>query len=137
MEDSRNKSISKHRPPPPAGPATPADDVPIGTVPTDQPGGACAAVIARLEQYSAAAKESSPQELQPLFEKLTEFEDNIFTFAQGEEWGDRIIEQLVVVRRLWTDAGSADGRGDTEAATKAADEANDKLDAIVEKPPCP
>jgi hypothetical protein len=116
---------------------SPADDVPIGTVATDRPGGACAAVIERLAQYSEAAKESTPQQLRLLFEKLSEFEHDVFTFAQGEEWGDQVIAELVVVRRLWVDAGSAEGRGDSEDAERIASEANAKLDALVEKPPCP
>jgi len=115
----------------------PAAGVPSGTVAIGQPGETCRAVVERLREYSEAAKKSSVDQLEPLFQKLSDFEADIFTFAQGEAWGDRIIEQLVVVRRGWVDAGSAEGQGDTDQAKQHASQANEKLDAIIADAPCP
>lgn len=116
---------------------TPAGEVPVGTVSTIAPDGMCAAVVERLKQYSDAAEASSVEQLQPLFDKLSEFEDEIFTFAQGAEWGDKMVEQLTVVRREWVDAGSAFGREDDAAAASSRKSANDRLAKLVADPPCP
>jgi len=116
---------------------TPAADVPLGTVSTIAPDGMCAAVVERLQRYSDAAEASSVDELQPLFDKLSEFEGEIFTFAQGAEWGDTMVEQLTIVRREWVDAGSALSREDDDAAASSRKSANERLAKLVADPPCP
>jgi hypothetical protein len=115
---------------------TPAVQVPIATVDVNGPGGACAAVVARLKLYSEAAKQTAASDLQPLFEQLSEFEDEVFQDAQGQTWGDKLVAQIVVVRRGWVDAGSAFDSGDKAAAGRAAAKANALLDHIIATAPC-
>lgn len=116
---------------------TPAADVPIGTIDTSVPENTCTEVVERLQQFSDAAESSTVDQLQPLFDRLSEFEADLFFFAQGAEWGDTMVEQLTVVRREWVDAGSAQGRGDTETANDKRASANERLADLVADPPCP
>ena len=70
-------------------------------------------------------------------EGMSEFEADIFTLADNQEWGDRIIEQLVSVRREWANARAARNSGDDDQASANATTAIELLDATIASTDCP
>lgn len=72
-----------------------------------------------------------------LVAQLAEFEGQIDTQADDQEWGDRIIEDLTGVRREWVTARSAASDGDDEKAQEHGDAAIDLLDRAIDRSDCP
>ena len=119
-------------------PDAPATDpvVPIEPVQGTSPAELCAAVVERVQLYRDTAAETPvPDEV--LVEQLAEFEGQIDTQADDQEWGDRIIEDLTGVRREWVTAQSAASDGDNEKAQEHGEAAIDLLDRAIERSDCP
>ena len=89
----------------------------------------CAETVARLRIYRAVAAANGAALAGDLFTSMTDFEAEITTNAQNEEWGDFLVEKLTTVRREWSDARSAHDSGDEAAAKTHADAALAELDA--------
>ena len=99
-------------------------------------GDTCRNVVARLEEYRDLAANSSMDHLLELQLGLDEFEAVTDFVADGQEWGDLMVEQLVMVRRDWSTAYAADRDGDEQTAIERFDAALGFLDAAIAVP-CP
>lgn len=96
----------------------------------------CAGVLRRLQDYlDAAVATTVPDAV--LVDNFDQFSDEIFTLADGAEWGDLVIEQLTTVRRKWADAAAAASAGDDAAAQESAAAAADQLRTTIESTTCP
>lgn len=125
----------------PAAPATdgagePAATVPIGRIEGATAAEVCSGVLTRLDSYAAVVS-ATPIPDAAVVENFDEFTDEIFTLADGAEWGDRIIEELVVVRREWSNAAAAEEQGDQAGADRSAAAALQQLESTVATPVCP
>ncbi len=96
----------------------------------------CAAVVQRLQEYRNLAAITGTTAVGQLFEAASDFEAELFTVAESQDWGDRIIEQLVNVRREWADARSA-RETDPAAAEEHAATALALLDDTIASADCP
>lgn len=114
-----------------------ADAPPVELTPVTGDGEAelCAAIVDRLGEYRAAVDDALPT--QALLTALEEFEAQIDTQSDDQDWGDRIIEQLTNVRREWVTSIGATDSGDDDAAQEHADAATEHLDAAIDDAACP
>jgi len=113
-------------------PDPPQVSIPIGTVPGDDETEICPAILDRLETYRQLAIENPLPTIRQLLPGLEEFEAQIFTLADAQTWGDRIVEQLVNVRREWSTALSAADSGNESEAKARAGSALEYLDAAID-----
>lgn len=90
---------------------------------------ACTEVQARLRTYRAIAANAPVSDLGLLQSSLDEFEQNVYTVADQQDWGDRMIERLTNVRRLWANAMAQ--AEDGAAAKKQSAEALKTLDEAL------
>ncbi len=130
---------------PAAGPASDAptdpdgsatqDEVPVDLTPVTgtTETALCTAIVERLGQYRTAAADGIPG--QPLIDALAEFEAQIDTQSDDQDWGDRIVEQLTNARREWATARSADSSGDSAEAARRAEAGRGRLDRAIDD--CP
>jgi hypothetical protein len=123
------------------GPAPDDPDlsIPMGQIQGTTPAEICAGVVARLEEYrSITASQPAPAPI--VVDNLAQFTDEIFTLADQQVWGDRMIEELTTVRREWANAASALGAEDAEdaeAAEAAGAAAQDALTRAIDGADCP
>lgn len=124
--------------PDPGPPPSDPPEVPLPPLPTigSTEGETCESVKVGLREYRERAASSPLSELITLQFGLDEFEAVADFVAEGHDWGNRIVEQLVVVRRDWSTAYSADQEGDREVADERFRAAIDALDAAIAVP-CP
>jgi hypothetical protein len=108
-------------------------DLPVELTPVSGEGEAelCAAIVTRLEEYRDAASNGLPS--QELIDALDEFEAQVDTQSDDQDWGDRIVEQTTNVRREWVtalaaerDGNDADADGHNAAAVAFLDQAIDE-----------
>lgn len=125
-----------------SGPDTPPEEaapeitVPIGPVPGDGEVEICAGIVDRLRTYRrVVADNGGPTRL--ILDSMAEFENEIFTLAENHDWGDRIIERLVHVRREWANSLAAASGGEPEASARAARAALGRLDTAIAEADCP
>jgi hypothetical protein len=109
----------------------PIDVIPTATLSPGEPGQVCAAAVERLRIYRKVAAVNGPELARDLFDLLTEFSDQIPTYALGEEWGDYLVEQLTGVRRALAEARTAFASGDTSLAVARNDFAVSRLDVAL------
>lgn len=95
----------------------------------------CAAIVARLGEYRAVAADGGVD--QTLLDALDEFEAQIDTQSDDQDWGDRIIEALTNVRREWVTALSAQDQGDEGGADERFAAALGHLDRAIDDAGCP
>lgn len=95
----------------------------------------CRAVVERLGEYRDVATDLAPDRF--LLEALDEFEAQIDTLADDQDWGDRIIEDLTTVRREWVTALSAESSGDDAEAERRTDAALTSLEEAIDDAACP
>jgi hypothetical protein len=108
----------------------------MGQIQGTTPAEICAGVVARLEEYrSITASQPAPAPI--VVDNLAQFTDEIFTLADQQVWGDRMIEELTTVRREWANAASALGAEDAEAAEAAGAAAQDALTRAIDEADCP
>lgn len=121
----------------PAPPVTvPQPSVPTGSIPADDEATACEAIQARLEKYLEIAEESGVNGLLSLQMGLEEFEHEIDSISQQQDWGLQMLEQIYQVRREWSTAYSAHESGDMAAAEEHFDKAAGYMEAALAVP-CP
>ena len=111
--------------------------IPVGTVPGDDETEICPAILDRLETYRELAVENPLPTIRQLLPGLEQFEGEIFTLADMQPWGDRIVERLVNVRREWSTALSAADAGDESEGRIRADSALKYLEAAIDEADCP
>ena len=132
---------------PGAGPASddPADDpgdggtevsIPVGAITGTGEVEVCAAILVRIGEYRTIAEQQLVMD-QTVIDALGEFSDEVFTLADNQDWGDRIIEDLTSVRREWATAASAQAAGDTAEAEARAAQGIEELDRTIERAQCP
>ena len=92
----------------------------------------CAAVVERLTEYRDLAASGGVD--QQLVEALDEFEAQVDTQSDDQDWGDRIVEQLTNVRREWVTALAAEESGDPGTHLEAAAAF---LDTAIDDAGCP
>jgi hypothetical protein len=114
----------------------PAGTVPVGAIAGGSAAERCDGVVTRLEAYVSVA-EVTPVPDASVVENFDEFTDEIFTLADGAEWGDRLIEDLTAVRREWSNAAAAASDGDDPAAQAAGAAALEELEAAISGADCP
>jgi hypothetical protein len=114
----------------------PAGTVPVGAIEGASAAERCDGVVTRLEAYLAVA-EGTPVPDASIVENFDEFTDEIFTLADGAEWGDRLVEQLTTVRREWSNAAAAASGGDDAAAEAAGAAALEQLESTISGADCP
>lgn len=90
---------------------------------------ACKIAHERLSTYKSIADDAAISDLQTLHDSLNEFEENLYLAAEQQDWGDRMIENLINVRRLWATAAS--NFDDAEAAASYSTEAMKFLEAAL------
>jgi hypothetical protein len=112
-------------------------DLPVDLTPVSGEGEAelCAAIVTRLEEYRNAASDGLPS--QELIDALDEFEAQVDTQSDDQDWGDRIVEQTTNVRREWVTALAAERDGDSAAADDHNATAVDHLDQAIDDAACP
>ena len=109
--------------------------VPTGPVEGTGEAELCAAIVERVQQYRDATTEQLPDEV--LVTSLEEFEAQVDTLSDDQDWGDRIIEQLTNVRREWATARSAAQNDETAEAEARNDAALGHLDRAIDTADCP
>jgi hypothetical protein len=119
----------------PDGGAEPAPPVELAPVAGGSEAELCAAIVARLGEYRAVAADGGVD--QTLLDALDEFEAQIDTQSDDQDWGDRIIEALTNVRREWVTALSAQDQGDEGEADERFDAALGHLDRAIDDAGCP
>ena len=114
-----------------------ADELPVSLVPVEGTSEAelCSAIVVRLGDYRDAVADQLPS--QELLDALTEFQGQIDTQSNDQDWGDRIMEQVTNVRREWSTAIAADRDGDGGAAQQHVDAGLDRLDRAIDEAACP
>lgn len=95
----------------------------------------CRAIVVRLGEYRDAATNLAPDLF--LLEALDEFEAQVDTLSDDQDWGDRIIEDLTTVRREWVTALAAQSSGDEAEAERRNDAALASLDEAIDDAACP
>lgn len=124
---------------PTAAGATPGDPgtvVPVEPVQGNGEAELCAGIVERLRAYRVAAA-ASPVPDQALIEQLTEFQAQVDTQADDQDWGDRITEDLTDVRREWATALAAANRGDDAEADERGEAAIEDIDRAIGRAGCP
>ena len=113
--------------------------VPLGPVQGTGEAEICTNVLARLGEYRAAivAAGTNADQLGILFENLTDFESDIYTQAEQQDWGDRIIEDLTTARRHLAEARAAATESDEQAVEESTAATLDALDTAVARADCP
>lgn len=115
--------------------APPTTLVPIGPVEGTGEAELCAAIVERVQQYRDATADQLPDEV--LVTSLEEFEAQVDTLSDDQDWGDRIIEQLTNVRREWATARSAAQNDETAEAEARNEAALGHLDQAIDTADCP
>jgi hypothetical protein len=115
--------------------APPTTLVPIGPVEGSGEVELCAAIVERVQQYRDATTDRLPDEV--LVTSLEEFEAQVDTLSDDQDWGDRIIEQLTNVRREWATARSAAQNDQAEEAEARNEAALGHLDRAIDTADCP
>lgn len=115
--------------------ATVATVVPVDPIQGSTEAELCAAIVERLEQYRDAAREQLPDDV--MIASIDEFEAQVDTLSDDQDWGDRIIEQLTNVRREWATARSAAQADEPEEAEARNEAAIGHLDQAIETADCP
>lgn len=112
-------------------------DPPVELSPVQGEGEAelCSGIVARLEDYRAVAADGGVD--QALLEALTEFQAQVDTQSDDQDWGDRIIEALTNTRREWATALAAEAQGDDASAQERYAAAIGHLDTAIEDAACP
>lgn len=112
-------------------------DPPVELSPVQGQGEAelCSGIVARLEEYRAVAADGRVD--QALLEALTEFQAQVDTQSDDQDWGDRIIEALTNTRREWATALAAEAQGDDASAQERYTAAIGHLDTAIEDAACP
>lgn len=140
-EDAADQTVTTSGDPgttPPAGPSTTTTVLPPGLLePVSGVDEAelCRAVVERLGEYREVATDLAPDRF--LLEALDEFEAQIDTLSDDQDWGDRIIEDLTTVRREWVTALSAESSGDDAEAERRNDAALTSLEKAIDDAACP
>lgn len=112
--------------------AEPADlMLPSASIPETDESSTCRAIVKELEAYRDLAANEPLSALPILQLGLEEFEHEIDFLAQGHEWGNSIVGQLVLVRRDWSTAYSAAESGDQADAEHRFSAAMDYLDTAI------
>jgi hypothetical protein len=117
------------------GDVEPAPPVELAPVAGSTEAELCAAIVARLGEYRAVAADGGVD--QTLLDALDEFEAQVDTQSDDQDWGDRIIEALTNVRREWVTALSAQDQGDDGEADERFDAALGHLDRAIDDAACP
>jgi hypothetical protein len=123
---------------PPIGPSTTTTVLPpalLEPVSGVDEAALCRAVVERLGEYRDVATDLAPDRF--LLEALDEFEAQIDTLSDDQDWGDRIIEDLTTVRREWVTALSAESSGDDAEAERRNDAALTSLGEAIDDAACP
>ena len=115
--------------------ATVATVVPVDPIQGSTEAELCAAIVERLEQYRDAAREQLPDDV--LIASIDEFEAQVDTLSDDQDWGDRIIEQLTNVRREWATARSAAQADEPDEAEARNEAAIGHLDQAIDTADCP
>jgi len=111
--------------------------VPIGTIPGSGEVQLCAATVDRLGIYKTVSVDQGASAAGRLQDSMSDLENEIFSIADNQEWGDYMVEQLTGVRREWGQARAAFDGGDTAAAAKSNDKAVVLLTATIDGANCP
>jgi len=133
--DATDSSVALTSPPgdPDADPAPlPADLTPVAG---DSEAQLCEAILVRIGEYrdAVAAEIPSPE----LLDALEEFEAQVDSQSDDQDWGDRIIEQMVNARRELVTAVGASSDGDEAAAASRQEAGVDRLDRAIDEAGCP
>ncbi len=119
------------------GDATTDEQLPVALTPVEGTTEAelCDAIVVRLGDYRDAVADELPT--QDLLDAIDEFEAQVDTQSDDQDWGDRIVEQLTNVRREWATSLAAQRDGDEAAAQQHADAALGHLDRAIDDAACP
>jgi hypothetical protein len=120
-----------------AGDAAAEEQLPVALTPVEGTTEAelCDAIVVRLGDYRDVVADELPS--QDLLDAIDEFEAQVDTQSDDQDWGDRIVEQLTNVRREWATSLAAQRDGDEAAAQEHADAALGHLDRAIDDAGCP
>ena len=107
---------------------------------TDTAGGTTTTTTSMPDATTAAgdaAVEAGDATDQDLLDAIDEFEAQVDTQSDDQDWGDRIVERLTNVRREWATSLAAQRDGDEAAAQEHADAALGHLDRAIDDAGCP
>jgi hypothetical protein len=119
------------------GDAATEEQLPVALTPVEGTTEAelCDAIVVRLGDYRDVVADELPT--QDLLDAIDEFEAQVDTQSDDQDWGDRIVEQLTNVRREWATSLAAQRDGDEAAAQEHADAALGHLDRAIDDAGCP
>ena len=95
----------------------------------------CQAILVRIGEYRDAVADEIPSP--ELIDALEEFELQVDTQSDDQDWGDRILEQMVNARRELVTAVAAAGVDDAETASARQTAGVDRLDRAIDEADCP
>jgi len=122
---------------PPGDPDADPAPLPVDITPVsgDTEAQLCEAILVRTAEYRVAVAAGIPGP--ELLDALEEFEAQVDTQSDDQDWGDRIIEQLVNARRELVTAVGAASDGDDAAAASRQEAGVDRLDRAIDEADCP